>query len=42
MVGALPGKMLIVRIIGNIDACLGHVWLSKGWLSPAGLGKGYR
>ncbi len=40
--GALPGKLLLVRIIENhnLDAYLGQIRLSKGQLCPAGLGKG--
>ncbi len=42
--GALSGKMLPVRIVINnkIDDYLGQVRLSKGYLCPAGLGKGLR
>ncbi len=42
--GALSSKMLLVRIIENnkIDAYLGQVRLSKGYLSPAGSGKRLR
>ncbi len=42
--GALSGKMLLVSIVENnkIDAYLGLVWLSKGWLCPARVRKGIR
>ncbi len=39
--GALPGKMLLLRIVENnkIDAYLREVRLCKGYLWPAVLGK---
>ena len=37
--GALPGKMLLVRIIENNEIILGQVRWSKGNLCPVGLGK---
>ncbi len=38
--GKLSGKMLLVRVVENdIIYTLGHVRLSKGLLSPTGLGK---
>ena len=38
--GALPGKMLLVRIIEiiNLMFILGQVRLINGWLCPAGVG----
>ncbi len=38
----MSAKMLHESIVENykIDAYLGQVWLSKGWLCPAVLGKG--
>ena len=39
--GALPGKMLLVRIIENNKMLiLGQVRLGKGYLCPAGLERG--
>ena len=38
--GALTGKMLIVRIIENNRIDLGQARLTKGQLSPTGFGKG--
>ncbi len=40
--GALPGKMLFVKIIENdkTNTHLGQVRLSKGYLCPAGIGNG--